>query len=194
MCAGLAAAHAQGVLHRDLKPSNIMLDGHGRARITDFGLAVPAGDTSAREVSGTPAYMAPEQLAGRGASVQSDLFSLGLALHEIYTGKRAYAATTIPELRKLHDEMQIALPSSHAPDIDPAVERAILRCLEKEPTRRPASAVQLAGSLPGGGRRRRAGPVARLAAAGRVPGAVGYRGVADAHLVGDWAGAAGKIS
>lgn len=163
LCAGLAAAHAQGVLHRDLKPSNIMLDGHGRARITDFGLAVPAGDTSAREVSGTPAYMAPEQLAGRGASVQSDFFSLGLVLYEIYTGKRAYAATTIPELRKLHDEMQVAPPSSHAPDIDPAVERAILRCLEKEPARRPASAVQLAGSLPGGD------PLAAALAAGETP-------------------------
>ncbi len=163
LCAGLAAAHAQGVLHRDLKPSNIMLDGHGRARITDFGLAVPAGDTSAREVSGTPAYMAPEQLAGRGASVHSDLFSLGLVLYEVYTGKRAFAATTIPELRKLHDEMQIAPPSLHAPDIDPTVERAILRCLEKEPARRPASAVQLAGSLPGGD------PLAAALAAGETP-------------------------
>lgn len=163
LCAGLAAAHAQGVLHRDLKPSNIMLDGHGRARITDFGLAVPAGDTSAREISGTPAYMAPEQLAGRGASAQSDLFSLGLVLYEVYTGKRVYSATTIPELRKLHDEMQIAPPASHAPDIDPAVERAILRCLEKEPVRRPASAVHLAGSLPGGD------PLAAALAAGETP-------------------------
>jgi serine/threonine-protein kinase len=163
LCAGLAAAHAQGVLHRDLKPSNIMLDGHGRARITDFGLAVPAGDSSVREVSGTPAYMAPEQLAGRGASVQSDLYSLGLVLYEIFTGKRAYAATTIPDLRALHETLQIAPPSSHAPDVDPAAERAILRCLEKEPVRRPASALQLAGSLPGGD------PLAAALAAGETP-------------------------
>ncbi len=163
LCAGLAAAHAQGVLHRDLKPSNIMLDGHGRARITDFGLAVPATDSSVREVSGTPAYMAPEQLAGRGASVQSDLFSLGLVLYEIFTGKRAYAATTIPDLRALHETLQITPPSSHAPDVDPAVERAILRCLEKEPARRPNSALQLAGSLPGGD------PLAAALAAGETP-------------------------
>lgn len=163
LCAGLAAAHAQGVLHRDLKPSNIMLDGHGRARITDFGLAVPATDSTVREVSGTPAYMAPEQLAGRGASVQSDLYSLGLVLYEIFTGKRAYTATTIPDLHALHETLQIAPPSSHAPDVDPAVERAILRCLEKEPARRPASALQLAGSLPGGD------PLAAALAAGETP-------------------------
>jgi serine/threonine-protein kinase len=159
----LAAAHAQGVLHRDLKPSNIMLDGHGRARITDFGLAVPATDSTVREVSGTPAYMAPEQLAGRGASPQSDLYSLGLVLYEIFTGKRPYAATTIPDLRALHQTLQITPPSSHAPDVDPAVERAILRCLEKEPARRPSSALQLAGSLPGGD------PLAAALAAGETP-------------------------
>ena len=78
LCAGLAAAHDKGVLHRDLKPSNVMIDGRGRAMITDFGLAAPVHAAgNAEDVSGTPAYMAPEQLTGRGASVQSDLYALG---------------------------------------------------------------------------------------------------------------------
>src|SRR5262249_22384370 len=88
ICAGLAAAHDKGVLHRDLKPSNVMLDGRGRARITDFGLAVAAGEQTEGEVSGTPAYMAPEQLAGKGASVRSDVYALGLVLYELYLGRK----------------------------------------------------------------------------------------------------------
>src|SRR5664280_3641589 len=76
LCAGLAAAHEKGVLHRDLKPANVMLDGRGRVRITDFGLAVAAEEAAnLGEVSGTPAYMAPEQLAGKPASVRSDLYA-----------------------------------------------------------------------------------------------------------------------
>ena len=103
ICAGLAAAHDCGVLHRDLKPANIMLDADGRVRITDFGLAGLAGTfTDIR--SGTPAYMAPEQLAGKDVTERSDLFSLGLVLFEIYTGKRAFDATTIAELLRLHDD------------------------------------------------------------------------------------------
>ena len=89
LCAGLAAAHDKGVLHRDLKPANVMIDGRGRAQITDFGLAVGVeDDKGGAEVSGTPAYMAPEQLAGKGASVQSDIYSLGLVLYELFTGRK----------------------------------------------------------------------------------------------------------
>ena len=98
LVAGLAAAHDRGVLHRDLKPANIMIDGHGRVRITDFGLAIAAEDESqALEMFGTPAYMAPEQFAGKGASVRSDIYALGLILYEIYCGKKVFAAPTIPE-------------------------------------------------------------------------------------------------
>ena len=164
LCAGLSAAHEKGVLHRDLKPSNIMLDGRGRVRITDFGLAV-AGDESAdgREVSGTPAYMAPEQLLGKGASVRSDLYALGLVLYEIYTGKRAFDVPTLAELRRKHAEEAPAPPSSVQPGLDAAVERVILRCLEKEPGRRPSSAMQVASALPGGD------PLAAALAAGETP-------------------------
>ncbi len=163
LCAGLAAAHEKGVLHRDLKPSNVMLDGHGRTRITDFGLALRADEVIKWDTSGTPTYMAPEQLDGRGASIRSDLYSLGLVLYELFTGKRAFEATSLAELRRKHAEALPKAPSTHAADIDPGVERAILRCLEKDPHKRPASALQLAAALPGGD------PLAAVLAAGETP-------------------------
>src|SRR5579872_4972639 len=92
LCAGLAAAHAKGVLHRDLKPANIMLDGRGQVVITDFGLAGVADTIRGNEIrSGTPAYMAPEQLEGREVSTLSDIYALGLVLYEIFAGKRAFS-------------------------------------------------------------------------------------------------------
>src|ERR1700730_14480028 len=90
LCAGLAAAHDKGVLHRDLKPANIMIDGRGQVLIADFGLAALAGQLEGAHLrDGTPAYMAPEQLAGREVSVRSDIYALGLVMHEMFTGKRA---------------------------------------------------------------------------------------------------------
>ena len=105
LCAGLAAAHAKGVLHRDLKPANVMLNGRGHVVVTDFGLAALADEIPGEEIrNGTPAYMAPEQLAGREVTVQSDIYSLGLVLYEIFTGKRAFEAATLAELVRLHSE------------------------------------------------------------------------------------------
>ncbi len=163
LCAGLAAAHDKGVLHRDLKPANVMVDGRGRARITDFGLAVAAGEVTEGEVSGTPAYMAPEQLAGKGASVRSDVYSLGLVLYELYTGRKAFEGATFQELKRKHAEESPASPSTVSPGFDPVVERVILRCLEKDPAARPASAAQIAAALPGGD------PLAAALAAGETP-------------------------
>ena len=89
ICAGVAAAHDKGVLHRDLKPANVMLDGRGEVLITDFGLAGLAHEIEDVR-SGTPAYMAPEQLAGEEVTVKSDIYSLGLVLYEVFTGKAAF--------------------------------------------------------------------------------------------------------
>jgi serine/threonine protein kinase len=88
ICAGLSAAHERGVLHRDLKPANIMIDGRGQVRITDFGLAGLAAEIPLSDLrSGTPAYMSPEQKAGKEVTTRSDIYSLGLVLHEMFTGK-----------------------------------------------------------------------------------------------------------
>ncbi|HLN57260.1 MAG TPA: serine/threonine-protein kinase [Thermoanaerobaculia bacterium] len=163
LCAGLAAAHDKGVLHRDLKPANVMIDGRGRARITDFGLAVAAGEAVDGEVSGTPAYMAPEQLEGKGASVRSDIYALGLVLYELYTGRKAFEGASFQELKRKHSKEAPVTPSTVSPGFDPVVERVILRCLEKDPARRPASVPQVAAALPGGD------PLAAALAAGETP-------------------------
>jgi serine/threonine protein kinase len=164
ICAGLAAAHERGVIHRDLKPANVMLDGAGKIRITDFGLAGIAASIKGAEVrAGTPAYMAPEQLAGREVSTKSDIYSLGLILYEILTGKRAFEASTLPELTKLREQSAITNPSTLVRDLDPLIERVILRCLENDPEKRPATALQVAAALPGGD------PLAAALAAGETP-------------------------
>ena len=122
ICAGLAAAHALGIVHRDLKPANIMIDGRGHARVTDFGLAALESDLAGqREIAGTPAYMAPEQSRGGTITQRTDLYSLGLIFSEMFPA-----------------------------DPDPAVQRVIQRCLEKEPEARPSSIHAIIAALPGG--------------------------------------------
>jgi serine/threonine protein kinase len=100
ICAALTAAHEKGVLHLDLKPANIMIDGRGRALITDFSIAVSRPDEIAPG-AGTPAYMAPEQVMGRELTVQTDLYALGLVMYEAFTGRRAITAQNIDERRRL---------------------------------------------------------------------------------------------
>ncbi len=164
ICAGLAAAHAKGIIHRDLKPHNIMLDRHGEVLICDFGLAAVASELHTTEIrQGTPAYMAPEQLKGTEVSTASDIYSLGLVLYEIFTGKRAYSATSINALLNQQEAMSLTSMSSHAGDIDPAVEAIIRRCLNPDSALRPANALSVAAALPGGD------ALAAALAAGQTP-------------------------
>jgi serine/threonine-protein kinase len=141
-----------------------MIDGRGKVRLTDFGIAGFTGQIDASEVRhGTPAFMAPEQWAGREVSIKSDIYSLGLVLYELFTGKRAFKADTADELMRLQQDATPRYPTSLVEDLDPAVERAILACLEKDPGKRPPSALAVAAALPGGD------PLAAALAAGETP-------------------------
>ncbi len=164
ICAGLAAAHDRGIIHRDLKPQNIMLNKRGEAVIMDFGLAAIAGPLGAADTrSGTPAYMAPEQLKGAEVTARSDIYALGLVLFELFTGKRPYEAKTVRQMLDLQEAAQLTSMTSIASDIDPAVEKAVRRCLDPDPSKRPATALSVAAALPGGD------PLAAALAAGETP-------------------------
>ncbi|HEX6280204.1 MAG TPA: protein kinase [Pyrinomonadaceae bacterium] len=164
LCLGLHAIHDAGILHRDLKPANIIIDSKGKARITDFGIAGVEADLTRDDFrSGTPAYMSPEQLDGDGVTQKSDIYSLGLLLYEIFTGKQAIQFESLPELLIKRQTTTPTNPSEILKDIDPIVERTILQCLEKDPDERPKNALQVALMLPGGN------PLEAAIAAGETP-------------------------
>ncbi|MEO8256033.1 MAG: protein kinase [Acidobacteriota bacterium] len=157
LCAGLAAAHAQGVLHRDLKPANVLIDNRGLIRITDFGIAILRSNADVHMLTGTPAYMAPEQrTAGAVLSERTDVYALGLVLYELLAGRTAF------------DRFQTGLPpppSSLVPNVHPQLERVVMQALSPDPRDRPASALAIAASLPEAGAR----PDGGGAAAGAAP-------------------------
>jgi eukaryotic-like serine/threonine-protein kinase len=144
LCSGLAAAHDQGVLHRDLKPANILIDNQGFVRITDFGIAIPRDSAGRHRLTGTPGYMAPEQLE-RGSSLteRTDVYALGLVLYEILVGRHPFppGRTEAPPL-----------PSSLVPHVDSQLERLVMQAISADPLSRPESAVDMLARLPGTGR------------------------------------------
>ncbi|MGW4897362.1 protein kinase domain-containing protein [Kitasatospora sp. NPDC004240] len=137
---GLAAAHAAGVVHRDYKPGNVLVDTAGTSKLVDFGIAVPSGDGG--DVSGTPAYMAPEQWAGKPASPTADVYAATVTFFECLTGARPYDGATLAELAVQHTEAPI--PAELAPD---PVRPLILAGLAKDPQARPDSAAVLVEEL-----------------------------------------------
>lgn len=151
LCVGLNAIHDAGILHRDFKPANIIIDGKGKARITDFGIAGIEAEIARDEMRvGTPAYMSPEQITGKEISQRSDIYALGLVLYEIFTGKQAFQSDSIPDLIRKHQTETPTNPSDFVKGIDPLVEKVIFQCLEKNAKDRPPSALQVAMALPGG--------------------------------------------
>ena len=144
---GLAAAHGAGVIHRDLKPGNIMIDAEGRVKILDFGLAQFQKDSAKQQsIRGTPAYMAPELFWGGEPSVQSDILCARFGSLRIYTGHRVFDAKEL-SARELHEKVVPRLPSSLVADMDPEVERIIVRCLEKHPRNRPTSVTDVLAAI-----------------------------------------------
>lgn len=149
LCSGLAGAHELGIVHRDLKPSNIMVDGRGRIRITDFGLAaLAAGLRQDQMGAGTPAYMAPEQIRGREITRRADIYSAGLVIYELLSGKPAFPSSTTSDLDRRLDTPPLRL-SKIVKGLDPEVERVIAKCLEPNPASRPASIMEVAAAFPG---------------------------------------------
>lgn len=155
---GLAAAHRAGVIHRDLKSGNVMLvaqNGETRAVITDFGLARASivGDrtiTNTGEMLGSPGYMSPEQIEGQTLTPATDIYAFGVVLYEMVTRSHPFEAeTTLASVLKRLREPATS-PRAHVPDLDPAWEHAILRCLEKNPDDRFTDARDVITALESG--------------------------------------------
>jgi hypothetical protein len=152
ICSGLKEAHAQGIVHRDLKPENVMIDGQGNVKIMDFGIArsMEAGTRLTGSMVGTPAYMAPEQVAGKPVDYRTDIYSLGLMLYEMFTGVPAFSADN--SIAVALKQMREDPPPPHEiePNIPVSTERVILKCLEKDPARRFQSIADLESNLRSG--------------------------------------------
>jgi serine/threonine protein kinase len=145
ICSGLQEAHAQGIVHRDLKPENVMIDGQGNVKIMDFGIArsMEAGTRLTGSMVGTPAYMAPEQVAGKPVDYRTDIYSLGLMLYEMFTGAPAFSADNSIALALKQVREDPPPPHEIEPNIPVGTERLILKCLEKDPARRFQSIAEL---------------------------------------------------
>ena len=149
ICSGLKEAHAQGIVHRDLKPENIMIDAQGNVKIMDFGIArsMEAVTRMTGSMVGTPAYMAPEQVAGKPVDYRTDIYSLGLILYEMFTGTAAFRADNAVAVALKQMRESPVPPHEIDPQIPVGIERAILKCLEKEPAKRYQSIGELEGVL-----------------------------------------------
>jgi ABC-type phosphate/phosphonate transport system substrate-binding protein/tRNA A-37 threonylcarbamoyl transferase component Bud32 len=144
-------AHAQGVLHRDLKPSNILIDPEGNPHLTDFGIAKfidqATALTQTAELLGTPCYMSPEQAAGKPLSPTADIYSLGVIFYELLTGRCPFTAERPVEILRKVMEEEPPPPALFNPSVDRDLATICLKCLDKNPTRRYASAGALAEDL-----------------------------------------------
>ena len=179
----LGAAHAQGVVHRDVKPNNVMLARDGSVRLLDFGLARGSGIdlttlTRTGTLLGTPGYMSPEQFDAHGVDERSDLYSLGVVLFEVLTARLPFRGQTPIAVALAHKTEPPPLPRTLRPGVPVWIERIVMRCLEKGPEQRYASALELASEL----RRPRSGAMPRVRA---LPSGDGV--VLDPGEATDWA-------
>src|SRR3990170_4514968 len=150
MCRGLEVAHQRGIVHRDLKPGNVGLMAEGTAKIADFGLAVAIDRsrlTQAGMMVGTVSYMPPEQALGGEITARSDLYSTGCMLYEMVTGRPPFVGDDNIAIIGQHLNTPPVSPSWHRPDLPKGLEALILRLLEKDPTKRPASAGEVRQAL-----------------------------------------------
>jgi serine/threonine protein kinase len=145
MCSGLKEAHTQGIVHRDLKPENVMIDAQGNLKIMDFGIARSL-ETLSRltgAMTGTPAYMAPEQALGKPVDARTDIYALGLMMYEMFTGTQAFRAENAVALALKQTQEAPAPPREIEPSIPVPLQDAILKCIEKDPAERFQSVAAL---------------------------------------------------
>jgi len=156
MCQGLDAAHRQGVIHRDIKPQNMLiLPETGDLKIMDFGIArvsevqgrPDAGLTTTGTVMGTPDYMAPEQAQGRGTDFRSDIYSLGVVLFEVFSGKLPFTGSNLMTVVLAHIQQPPPRPRSVNPRVPDRLEAVILKCMAKEPAARYARVTEILKDL-----------------------------------------------
>lgn len=143
-------AHSNGIIHGDVKPANILVNGDGRVKLADFGIArMDTRISQSGRLMGTPAYLSPEQIDGGPTDCRSDLFSLGIILYQIATGRRPFESETVAGVCGQILKATPASPSKLNPALSAALDRVILRCLEKDPKKRFSSGEELALALEG---------------------------------------------
>ena len=149
LCQAVAAVHDEGLLHRDIKAQNVMLAENGRAMLMDFGTGRELADNSTSDLAGTPLYLAPEILGGREATVQSDIYSLGVLLYYLVTGSYPVRARSLRDIRLAHErnERTSIRPARARPDLSPKLARIIERAIDPRPERRYQSADAFAADL-----------------------------------------------
>lgn len=146
VCEAMLEAHRLGIVHRDLKPENVMIDAEGSVKVMDFGIAISAGSHDG-EVSGTPAYMSPEQIEGKPTDPRSDVYAIGLLLYECLTGWLPFEGATARERAKNTLTQLPRSPRELEPTIPEHIEHAVLRCLQRDPEQRYGDARKLAEAL-----------------------------------------------
>ena len=137
MCTGIEAAHRHHIIHRDIKPQNIIISKEGKVKVTDFGIARAVNsNTISSNAMGSVHYVSPEQARGGFCDMKSDIYSAGITIYEMVTGKVPFDGDSTVAVAMKHLQEIITPPSEFAPDMSPALEKIILKCTQKSPDRR----------------------------------------------------------